>query len=61
MLLSGKNPFPGKSNEVIKRMIRDCNIKMLLKKDTMSHLSKAAKSFLKHCMKRNVDKRYSAE
>ena len=58
MLLSGKNPFPGRNKGDVKHMILTKEISMT--QGTFSHVSDEAKDFIKKAMERDVSLRWSA-
>jgi len=62
MLLTGKNPFPGKNKEDTKRKIINCSGFQLVKKSThLDSVSKKAKNFIEICLTQDVNQRHSAE
>ena len=59
MLISGRNPFPGKSKKDVKQQILFKNID--LNKPYFSNASKNVKDFILKALNRNIDARWSAE
>lgn len=59
MLLCGRNPFPGRNKEEVKRMI--CNQEVDLNKPYFIHVSSDAKDFIRCALNKDIDKRYSAK
>lgn len=58
MLLSGKNPFPGRNKIEIQQCI--VNKSADLNKPAFKHVSDNAKDFIKCCLIKDISKRYSA-
>ena len=58
MLLSGKNPFPGRNKEEIQNLIVTGTIDM--NKPVFAKVSSEAKEFISKCLIKDVDQRYSA-
>ena len=63
MLLSGSNPFPGKSKEQVKDMIVNSRelIDSNLNGKRFQHVGANAKDFIKKCLTKDSEKRWSAE
>lgn len=59
MLLSGKNPFPGRDKREIQAKI--VNSVVDLNKATLKTVSANAKDFIKQCLNKSVKERWSAE
>ena len=60
MLLSGRNPFPGKDKKEVKFLIATKDID-LSKKSYFNSVSPQAKDFIMCCLNRNIEQRYSAK
>lgn len=58
MLISGKNPFPGKDKEAVKNLIINHPINM--DKPQFQKVSKSVKDFIQKALQKDVDKRWSA-
>lgn len=62
MLLTGKNPFPGKDREAVKNLIKTTRGHVFVARSPhLDKSSKNAKNFLEKCLDQSVDTRYSAE
>ena len=59
MLLSGRNPFPGRTKEEVKFMI--VNDEADLNKPAFNKVSDLAKQFIRCALTKNTHKRYSAK
>lgn len=59
MLLSGRNPFPGKTKDQIKNMIVNQDVN--LEKPIFAHISALAKDFILKALTKDATKRFSAE
>ena len=59
MLLTGRNPFPGRSKEEVKKLI--VNKPVDLEKPIFKHVSALAKDFITKCLTKEQDKRWSAD
>ena len=59
MLLSGRNPFPGKTKEEVKRMI--CKGHVDMNKPAFARVSDEAKDFISKALTMDVKKRASAK
>ena len=60
MLLSGRNPFPGKDKKEVKFLIATKDID-LSKKSYFNSVSPQAKDFIMCCLNRTIEQRYSAK
>lgn len=59
MLLSGRNPFPGKNKQEVKYLI--CAKEVDLTKPYFRTVSPQAKDFIMCCLNKSIDARYSAK
>lgn len=59
MLLSGRNPFPGRTKDEVKNLI--VNKQVDLKKSTFEHVSPNAKDFINKALEKDKNLRWSAE
>lgn len=59
MLLSGKNPFPGKNKEAVRELITSKDVD--LGKAAIKNISAMAKDFIRKALIRDPEERYSAK
>jgi calcium-dependent protein kinase len=59
MLLSGRNPYPGKTKQEVKYLI--CSKDVDLTKPYFRGVSDEAKDFIMKCLNKNIEERYSAK
>ena len=59
MLLSGKNPFPGRDKTQVRNMILLKEIDMT--KPQFNNVSKEAKDFIRKALTKDIERRWSAK